>query len=132
MRKICLRPCFASKDVWGIATSIARYEKTFCCLCCWASKGPLPRAGPECDCGRRDTIANANTNFDAPRKFARIFTTKSQTKSCELCVAKEFASDANGFANEIAKISSLLWNFLANGSLRQNFRWPRAVAYFTA
>ena len=46
--------------------------------------------------------------------------TKSQTKSCELSVAKELLAKANGFANDIAKISSSLWNFIANGSLRQN------------
>ena len=42
-------------------------------------------------------------------------------KSCELLVAKEFASECEWFVDEIANISASLRKFLANGSLRVGF-----------
>ena len=44
--------------------------------------------------GRSDTAASANADSDAPQKFAsEILAVKSQRNSCELSVAKEFASE---------------------------------------
>ena len=75
--------------------------------------------------GRSDTAANANVNSDAPQNSLANFS-QSQRKSCGSSAAKLIAS---GFANEIAKCSSSLYKFLANGRLRQN---SLAIANATA
>ena len=77
----------------------------------------------------RQFATNVTTIYDifcpvpflpSPFGFRRLLATKSPTKSWELSAAKEFAGEANGFANERAKILSSLQKLLANGSLRQN------------
>ena len=80
--------------------------------------------------GRIDTAANANANSDAPRKFASEFLPPNlKEKAANQALRRNSLANANGFANEIAKISSSLRKFLANGHLRQN---SLAVADATA
>ena len=75
----------------------------------------------ECTAVASDTIANANANSDVPRKFASEFLPPNlKQKAANCALRRNSLANANGFANEIAKISSSLRNFLANGSLRQN------------
>ena len=97
------------------------------------SKLPLPLQKEVLDWahrGRSDTAANANANSDAPRKFAGEFLApKSQTKSCELGVAMEFASECDFFCEGNGTISFSLQKFLANGWLRQN---SQAIAHAMA
>ena len=73
--------------------------------------------------GRSDTAANANANSDAPRKFASEFWLPNlKAKAANLALRRNPLANANGFANEIAQISSSLRKFLANGSLRHKIR----------
>ena len=59
--------------------------------------------------GRGDTAANANANSDAPRKFASEFQPPNlKEKAANLALRRNSLANANGFANEIAKISSSL------------------------
>ena len=71
--------------------------------------------------GRSDTAANANTNYDAPQKFASEFQPPNlKQKAANEALRRNLLANANGFANEMAKTSSSLRKFLANGRLRQN------------
>ena len=65
-----------------------------------------PRCSCECEC-----------EFSRPENLLANFSHEISKKNCELSVAKEFASEREWFANEIAKISSSPLKFLANGSL---------------
>ena len=71
--------------------------------------------------GRSDRAANANANSDAPQKFASEFSPSNlKQKAANYALRRNSLANANGFANEIAHISSSLRKSLANGSLRQN------------
>ena len=71
--------------------------------------------------GRSDTAANANANSDAPQKFASEFLAPNlKQKAANWALRRNSLANANGFANEMAKISFSLRKFLANGRLRQN------------
>ena len=71
--------------------------------------------------GRSDRAANANANSDAPRQFASEFSAPNlKQKAANLALRRNSLANANGFANEMAKISFSLRKFLANGRLRQN------------
>ena len=70
---------------------------------------------------RCDTAANANVNSDATRKFASEFLPPNlKPKVANKALRRNSLANVNGFANEFAKITSLLRKFLANGRLRQN------------
>ena len=75
---------------------------------------PLP-GPPSCQCPREssvhrgcsDTPANANANFDAPRKFASDFLPLNiKQKAANYALRRNSLANASGFANETAKISS--------------------------
>ena len=71
--------------------------------------------------GRSDTAANANANSDAPREFAsELLPPKRRNHAANQVLRRNSLVNANGFANETAKIASSLRKFLANGCLRQN------------
>ena len=73
--------------------------------------------------GRSETAANANANAnsDAPQKFASEFLAPNlKQKAANCALRRNSLANANGFPNEMAKISFSLRSFLANGSLRQN------------
>ena len=71
--------------------------------------------------GRCDTAANANANYDAPRKFTSEFQPPNlKQKAANEALRRNPLANANGFANETARISSSLQKFLANGRLRLN------------
>ena len=65
--------------------------------------------------GCSETVANANANSDAPREFAGEFWPRNLNEKVTNLELRR-----NSLANEIAKISSSLRKFLANGSSRQN------------
>ena len=70
--------------------------------------------------GRSDTAANANANSDASQEFASEFCPPNlKQKAANSALRRNSLANANGFANQIAKVSSSLRKFLANGSLRR-------------
>ena len=71
--------------------------------------------------GRSDTAANANANSDAPRELAsKLFPPKRRNHAANQVLRRNSLANANGFANETAKIASSLRKFPANGCLRQD------------
>ena len=83
--------------------------------------------------GRTEAAANANADSDAPRKVASEFQPPNlKEKAANHALRRNSLANANGFANEIAKISSSLREFHANESLRQNsLAIQNAMAWYT-
>ena len=72
-------------------------------------------------CGRSDTAANTNANSDVLRKFAsELLPPNLKEKAANYALRLNSLAIANGFSNEMAKMSLSLRKFLANGRLRQN------------
>ena len=80
--------------------------------------------------GHSGTVANANANSDAPRRFASEFRPPNlKEKAANSALRRNSLMNAKVFANEMANVSSSLWKFLANGCMRQN---SLAIANATA